>query len=195
MTTFADLSIEMKAKAIELVRDLQAEESYTYWSEQTTEDLKSTCKEIGIGPVTESWCGFSSQGDGASFETPGQFHDLEKVLKHFKIWSKYRVLHKHIKEEDIKVQLDRTDSRYSHYNTVSLECEIGYYTDRTEKQESKCEELQEELQELLRDMMKQYYKDLEASYDWYMSDESIIESIECNEWEFGEKEYTEFGIL
>lgn len=195
MAKFADLTPEMKVKAIELVRELQGEDSDLYWSEQVTEDLETLCKEIGIGDIKVSWSGFWTQGSGASFTTPGQLHDLEKVLRHFKIWSKYRVLHNHIKEEDISTELNRISSMYSHYNTVRLDMGMFYHVNRTSKQEIKCNELQEELQELLRDMMKQYYKDLESAYEWYMSDESITESIECNDYEFGEKEFTEFGIL
>ena len=35
--------------------------------------------------------------------------------------------------------------------------------------------------------MRMIYRDLEADYEWQMSDEAIVETIEANEYDFNEE--------
>lgn len=188
MTTFANLSPEMQAKAIEITRDRENNCGDNNFAEFVIGDLKEECENIGIGDVEARWDVSYCQGSGASFVS-NHFDDLEKVMRHFKIWSKYRMLHDHIRIKNIEAMLVSTCHRYNHYNTVGLECEIDYYADRTDKQEAKCEELQEELLELLRERMRVLHRDLEAAYENTQTDEYIKELIEANDWEFETCEY------
>lgn len=183
MLNFNELTETQKSVAIELIREREQRSGDNFFAEYVIDELKEECETMGIGEVHTNWDVSYSQGSGACF-TSGYFDDLEKVLRHFKIWSKYRILHEQIRLSNVNTKLYSICHRYNHYNTVALECEIDYYAEQTEKQADKCEELHEELQELLRERMRTLHKDLESAYEDSITDESIIGLIEANDYQF-----------
>lgn len=86
MTKFNELSTEIQQRSLDQYRYINVED--TGWDEPTIEYWVETLENIGFTDVIINYTGFCSQGDGASF-TSGEM-DIEKVLRHLRVYSKYR---------------------------------------------------------------------------------------------------------
>ena len=147
--SFDELSPEAKKKALENNRDINVD--YDGWEDGVTEGFREDMREIGIDDIDISFSGFYSQGDGASFTSEDidtrklfnaagikssdaldmevederskgenkEFYDLLDTMEDIGQLSRNR-----IKPEEIKVTIERIDSRYFHYNTVKANIEI-----------------------------------------------------------------------
>lgn len=182
--SFDELNATQQAEAINVLRDIENQDSTPYWSvfvvDQWKEDLST---EYGVTDPVIFWSGFSSQGDGASISTD-YYIDIEKFLRKCKVWSKFRVLHNIVDREEIHCRFDRSSSRYSHENTVSGHVELDYNIDWTSKQEETAERLEEFLTETIRDLSRTLYKELDDANDYHHSDEAIKDLINANDYRF-----------
>lgn len=178
------LNEDQKAAAIEIMRDLENQDSTPFWATCVTDQWKETLStEYGVTDAEIFWSGFCSQGDGASISTE-YYIDLEKFLRKMKVWSKFRILHRIIADEEIHAKVNRGSSRYSHENTVSGHVELDYNIDFTEKQVLSSEVLEEFLTDTIRDLSRTIYKELDNENDYQQSDEALWGTIEANEYSY-----------
>jgi hypothetical protein len=135
--SFEELSPEAQKNALDNNRDLNVD--YEGWEDGVAEGFKEDMREIGIDDITISYSGFHSQGDGASFTSDDidtrklfdamgiksskalnmetdderskgenkEFYDLLDTLEVVGQLERNR-----IKPEEIRVTIERTDSRY-----------------------------------------------------------------------------------
>ena len=171
------------------------------WWDHIYEDAVAIGKLLGIniGERYHSskpniyWSGFSSQGDGASFE--GQYITpaagvVEKVTEHcggqdaelIRIATELTALNVGRRLRSVDEPLRATvvaRGNYSHSGTMSLllsDFDDDYITETEE----------DTLLRLLRAFADWIYKQLEAEYDYHMSDEVIDEYLACEDFdEFG----------
>ena len=182
--SYADLNEAQKEKAIEIMRDLENQDSTPFWSTCILDDWKADLEtEYGITEAVIYWSGFSSQGDGASISTD-YYIDIEKFLRKCKVWSKFRVLHNIVDREEIHAKVERSSSRYSHENTVGGSVELDYNIDWTSTQEANAERLEEFLTDTIRDLSRTLYRELEKENDYQQSDEALWETIKANEYNY-----------
>lgn len=183
---FSELSDEAKEKAMQWFREGNLDSE---WYDGVYEDAKEVGKLIGIDIDKIYFSGFSSQGDGACFE--GNYEYRIGSVKEIKKYApKNKELHR-IAVELSKIQRKSfygLTARVKHFGAYSHELctqidvygdfELGdrYYVDFISNEEG--------IIELLRDFMKWIYKSLEADHDYLNADKQVIESIECNEYEF-----------
>jgi hypothetical protein len=130
---FDELSPEAKQNAIDLNRDRNTE--YDDWWQPIIEGFVEEMEEIGMTNVECEFSGFYSQGDGASFT--GEVNDNDKFLKSVginlfypeliglgnRLSNKIETVVNEI-SENIRITIERYDSRHYHYNTVSANVEI-----------------------------------------------------------------------
>lgn len=197
---------ELSETAKQAVRDhCAAKDSYMpdEWWDCVYEDAVTVGKLLGIY-ISERhnssrpniyWSGFSSQGDGASFKgryTAPAAGAVEKVTEHcggrdadlIRIATELTALNvgRRLRgaEEDLAAQIT-VSGRYSHSGTMSLLLSDFDFDDDyiTESEE-------DTLLRLLRAFADWIYKQLEAEYDYHMSDEVIDEYLACEDFdEFG----------
>jgi hypothetical protein len=179
---FEELNAVQQTAAIELVRDRERSCGDDFFSESVIEYYKETVlPEYGINDAELQFSGFWSQGDGASISTDNV--DGEKFLRKIKALTKYRSIRHLLTEDDLAMSVQRSQSRYSHENTVSGYIESAY-TDLTVKQEALTNELEELLTNTIRELSRKLYRDLENAYEDQFSTESIVALIEGNEYQF-----------
>lgn len=181
-----ELSEEARRKALDDFKQGSAE--YMNLDCETGE-MKRLLEMFGFNDVNLYCSGFWSQGDGASF-TGSYKHvagGLNAVKKEFAgDWFKevieYLELLEAINKKCFYSLLYRIDSRgnYCHANTMTIQYIDDY---RANRDFSKYED---DLLEYTRAIGNEFYSMLEKSYDYYLSDESLISNIEANENEFYE---------
>lgn len=171
------------------------------WWDSIYEDAVNVSKLMGI-EISERhhsskpniyWSGFSSQGDGASFEgryTAPAAGAVEKVTEHcggrdadlIRIATELTALNvgRRLRgaEEDLAAQIT-VSGRYSHSGTMNLSF-IEFYDDYLTVAE------EDTLLRLMRAFADWIYKQLEAEYEYHMSDEVIDDHLACEDFdEFG----------
>lgn len=185
--SFEELGEEARQKAIDSHRnflfkvvDLDCE----------TGEFKRLLEMYGFSDIKIYYSGFWSQGDGASFT--GRYRYKAGGLKAVKAeyageWFKdvieYLELLDGINKKCFYSLLYRVDSsgRYCHANTMQVNNLEDYrdgYRDLSK--------YEDDITEYVRGIANEFYYLLEKSYNGMTNDEAVIESIECNEYEFYE---------
>lgn len=168
--TFEQLSESVQAIVID--RNRYTNVDYDAWDDCIIESAKEELKKAGFGDCEVNYTGFYSQGDGASFTTEGI--DLEQYMRNAKIWSKFKGLHRAIKESDLTMCVKRFNHRYYHEKSVDVE----YNSWRLSTKES---ELAEKLCNIIGDDIekrsKAIYKSLSESYELLTSDSEVKETL------------------
>lgn len=210
--SFEELSPEAKENALDNNRDINVD--YDGWEEGVTEGFKEDMREIGIDDIEISFSGFYSQGDGASFTSEDidtrklfdaigiksndalnmetddersrgenkEFYDLLDTMEDIG-----QVERNRIKPEEIRVTIERTDSRHVHYNTVRANVEIWDEPDGWEEPYGFIDKLEDTVTEYIRGLCKDLYRKLEKEYDLLTSDESVEDTLISNDYEFDEE--------
>jgi hypothetical protein len=183
---FEELGEEARQKAIDSHRnflqgviDLDCE----------TGEFKRLLEMYGFSDVKVYYSGFWSQGDGASFT--GRYRYKAGALKAIKAeftgtWFmdviEYLGLLDGINKKcfySLQYAID-SNSRYCHANTM----QVNSLEDcRGDRDFSKHED---DITEYVRGIANEFYYLLEKSYNSQFTDEAVIESLECNEYEFYE---------
>jgi hypothetical protein len=161
------------------------------WWDCVCDNAKTIAGLMGIDPIEIQFSGFWSQGDGASF-TGDYEYKAGSVAAVRDYAPRDSVLHA-IAESLARVQrrnfyqlsanVTRRTNHYVHENTVSVDVTRGvrggydYYIPAND-------DASEAITEALRDFMRWIYRQLESEYEYINSDESVDESILCNEYEF-----------
>ena len=174
---FDELSPKAQEKALNDQRDFESE----IWDakDYIIPNFKEDIEKFGISDIEVAYSGFGSQGDGASFTG---LVNLPKFIKSQKAEKEYPNLLKDMEkgEVDDSVRIERYDSQYSHEMTVSS----GTIHSKSKKSEKETEKLEDELTKFVRDRSKKLYEEMQVDYDDRMSDESLKDAIEANEYEY-----------
>jgi len=184
--SFQELGEEARQKAIDSHRnflfefvDLDCE----------TGEFKRLLEMYGFSDIKIYYSGFWSQGDGASFTGRYRYKagGLKAVKKEyagewFKDVIEYLEVLDGINKKCLYSVAYRIDSssRYCHSNTMQVN---SLYDCRGDRDFSKHED---DITEYVRYIANEFYFLLEKSYNSQFTDEAVIESIECNEYEFYE---------
>ena len=162
--------------------------------ENETEDLET----LGLENVEIAFTGFWSQGDGASFTA--RVNDIPNFIKTVGITDD--ILPKALAafEEVYEMRIVRTDSRYSHENTVRFEIEEMDDTELILMSPFGLGDITMDLNELLEEIgledkasewvkakSKEIYRKLEKAYNEEFSDETAEEWADSMEIEFDEE--------
>ena len=179
---FKELGDDAKAKALETLWDINLHED---WHEFLIGDFKAN-SQFDVTKVYFS--GFSSQGDGAMFEYSGyDFYNWVGSLD-LPNWKK-----KILKVCDVSVSGKHSGSRYYHHLTCEHSFGFDYPNDYHTKSDCEnvfefcdkwMEKFEKEVLERYNDECSDLYNDLGKEYEWMLSEEQVIETIEANEYEF-----------
>lgn len=193
---FEELDDAAKDRARAWMREGACTDSY--WYEFVLEDADTIAGILGIaidrrayrtmGGGTGSnpaiyFSGFASQGDGACLEGTYRYAkgSTKKIRQHapqdaqlHRIADELAALQKpHLYRLSARL---KHSGHYSHEHSVT----INVYDGENDADAATCDALAD----ILRDFMHWIYRQLEAEYDYQMSDEAIEETITANEYEF-----------
>lgn len=160
-------------------------------AEWVIEDWKDILDCLGFYETDIFWSGFGSQGDGACFvgswreeyvrydklvELVGQ----EKAADYGEFFYKLKLFRDMGAIQPHYVRLNHR-GLYSHENSIHYDLDIP----ETDSETVPC--FEEDFKEACRYLMRTIYRQLEAEYAHQVSEEAIVESIECNEYDFNDK--------
>lgn len=135
-----------------------------------------------------NWSGFSSQGDGASFE--GRYDYAKGMVKKIKEYApKDEEIHriadelfdlqkKNFYKIEARMKRGPGSNFYSHSGTMSVDVYL--------RGEDAPREIEDSVKQLMRDFADWIYSQLEKDYEWRMADEQVDDNIRANEYEFDE---------
>jgi hypothetical protein len=185
---------QVQAKVRDWLQEIACEHG---WHVDIYDCVKPELEKLGFLEPDINFSGFCCQGDGASFTAT---LDLEKLLDSTEQTDRAkRFLRFMIEREWVEIQLERTDSHYSHERTVSMnftfydkgkwhrQREHPYrevWLSRHKKLRKLVEDFVKEIDELRVRECRRIYKELEEDYEARICDEAIIDLAEANEWLF-----------
>jgi hypothetical protein len=206
---FSELSPRAKEYARDKRREIQCDDEW--WYESTFDEAIEQAALMGITIDRRHWTnpsgfkgsspciyfsGFSSQGDGACFEgtwyatdtkadrVADGWGDAPATTEIKRIAAVFGEIAKEYPEASFKV---KHSGHYSHEHCTDFTISLGDAMDNLEGiTEEKYSEVERDLIKNARDFMRWIYRQLNAEYDYRMSDEAIDEDIEANETEFTE---------
>ena len=185
--SFSELSDKAKQVAIDQFRD-DEHSPFDFWYESTTEDFHTILEKIGFYNIDSNFTGFYCQGDGASFT--GNYSYKKGCLKAIKdyapkdkeLYNIVKGIVSHQKDNGYKLDCDitRIGSLYCHSNTMYFDWSKNgdHYFDWHNSF------VEDEIEQLIKDLADWYYTNLQAEYDYLLSDEYIVENIEANDYQF-----------
>ena len=212
---YAELSEDAQSKARDWLREAMAGDND--FSESTTDDFRELLAALGFTVDAKrgiSWSGFSSQGDGASFEgiwnaeqckpqalladRPALYKDAQgnmQTSEHNQAWHCAAAPIIELAKEFPKASASITarDNRYSHsmtmrlgesYDFQELWAGVDYGSAEWKKHDSINDAAGKRFIEAARDLANVFYKNLEAEWEYQNADAQIAESIQANEYEF-----------
>lgn len=175
---FTELPPEAKEKAIEHCRNFNVDQD---WHEFTFEGWCELLESYGFSGATIYFSGFWSQGDGACFDC--KYIDLPQAFNAFA--AENPVKHKNWILDYIdsycSARIITVNHHYSHEKTRRIESSIDRDLPRLN---ATVEKFFNWIEEKRLELCRKIYKSLEEDYNYLTSDESIIEAIEANEYEF-----------
>lgn len=182
---FNELSEEAKKNAIEKLHDINVNSSF--WHECIVDMFKEDTQKFEVEKVYFS--GFWSQGDGAMFEYSGISQELfEEAIDSLKI-DNYKK--NAMKKAGIFSVKGKQQGCYYHEKSCN---HIMYFENNDvlhENIDSLFYEFHSELEDFIEDkyieLARELYNKLENEYEYQTSEEAIIETIECNDYEFTEE--------
>ena len=186
---FHELDKNVQEKVIEKNRDINVDDSY--WHECVIEDFEQILGFIGYYDIESSFSGFWSQGDGASFTAKYSYEKraLKKVMDYYpsdkelhKIVSNLQDLQKK-NFYSLNGKIGKSGSNYCHSYTMVCD-----YLERADGKEP-TDEAELEFRTQSRYLAEWLYEALETEYDFLISDEAVINSLQ------GYREFTADGEL
>lgn len=193
---FAELNDKAKEKALREFADINV---FDDWYACTIEDFKAVCETIGIAIDTKKtyFRGFYSQGDGSCFNASVNIPQLIQGIKN-QSWKDYAPT------LELDLSLPQADSRIipliqnesfdiapkitGAERWYSVKADLDYYLPRNYRKydriEAELEKLETWLQTVADKLNRYLYKALEADYEYQTKEETVIEAIEINEYQF-----------
>lgn len=159
-----------------------------FWYEDIIYNHTQKLKSLGFNEVKIAFTGFGSQGDGASFTC--ESIDFKKLLSENSTNNNKRLLsllNKDLIEIDGNIKRDR-NTHYCHWNTTTLYLSSNVFGEKNSYPniESAIEQLDEVITNFMQNYNKKIYTELENTYFDLTSEESILETLEANDYEFTE---------
>lgn len=176
--SFDELTDDQKQKALDKMRYFNVE--IGEWWEPIYQHYRETLAEYGLSDFDMHFSGFHSQGDGASIAA---HVDPSTWMGKMNLTSEYPELYSLAQEGLVEAELTRNGVHYVHSNMITGDISIDPSIEN-DKAEDQAQEASKLLTSWGRDQSKKLYNDLEKSFNYLTSDETIIESIQANDFMF-----------
>ena len=160
--------------------------------EHIKDDFTERCGQIGIRVDNIGYCISYSQGDGAHFD--GRV-DVTTFMEHTKLDERYLALYLAVKDDGSYVNVSTTHHGNMQVNDWNMwanqTAPSGVFKDLPQEDwedlvDAQTDEadIEAKVLELCKDLANDLYDSLRDEYEWRTSEESFIESCECNDITF-----------
>lgn len=186
---FDELPEDVKQKVLDKYRSINVEDSFWYghFNDQLTDDLK----EFGLCFESFSFCGFYSQGDGASikYSVADDFKFIRhlmpseedsRIIARLEKWAVGGLDH------DRETQRRRGFNYYADYYAIEFSLYQGDSCAPLPRLTDFVERLNKASEEFHKDISRKLYKDLEKEYEYQTSDEVLTEYFKDSDYMFTE---------
>lgn len=157
-----------------------------------TDAFKERCEPLGITVDHIGYCISYSQGDGAHFD--GRV-DIPTFMEHTKMNEKYLALYLACKDDGSYVNISTTHRGNMQVNDWNMfanqTAPSGVFSDLKQEDwedlvdsQTDAADMEGEVLALCRDLAHDLYTNLQEEYEYQTSEESFIESCECNDITF-----------
>lgn len=179
---FDELDDAARERALTYFREREAEDFGSFAAEDVIEVFKEEhLVPFGLHDATIYFSGFWSQGDGACIF--GRV-DLGTWIRKTGNYHRFRKVYNRAVAYDVDARIERGFGRYFHEYTVQAHVETNTSMWLDDDYWAQERQVEDELTEWIRERSREVYKALEEEYWYRQEDESIIELIEANEYEF-----------
>jgi hypothetical protein len=178
---YKDLPEEIKEELRDKHRYVNVDE--LEWWDGVYAWAKEDAAKFGLHIENIYFSGFSSQGDGASFEGYLESKECDAATLPEDVRGVYSALHEQYAmmkiadpEPEFSVRITQRGN-YSHENTMHFEFRYSH-------DDEECSFLPDEetIEEALRDYARWIYRTLEKAYDYLTSDEAIDDYLNCQDY-------------
>lgn len=186
---YDELSDEAKEKVRDAMRDCNVD--YDGWHEGVYDTVKTASALIGIDIEEMYFTGFSSQGDGACFNSSysympdwraklrGEFGGA--LLGKFEPFGQWLEKIQRVANYEVTANT-RHNGHYYHAYCMDVDVDETH-----ELSDTTFDAVESEVTECMRNLAKLLYKMLEDEYDCQTSDDAVEDTIRSNEWEFSKE--------
>ena len=183
--SFNELSDESKQVAFNNNSDINVE--CWDWYDSTKDNFHTILELIGFDNIDSNFCGFYSQGDGASFSADYRYKKgcLKAVKQHapndVELHSIVGGIISHQKDNGylLSCEVSRRGN-YSHSNTMNF----SWCKNDDSCFDWKNDFIEDELEQLFKNLADWYYSRLENEYEYLTSFNVVAEMLEVNEIQF-----------
>ena len=173
---------ELKEKVLDKHRYINVED---YSLTEFNEGYNIFLNEHGFLNADISYDVSCCQGSGACFDC--KEFDLNLLLKDFDIKHKQWLINIIQDYAEIEIKTNSFGTHYCHSNTRDLNI---YFYDRGfhshNRIDREIQRIAEYLETLRKDLSDELYDMLQKDYDYQISDEAVMETLEANDYEFDE---------
>lgn len=172
----------LKERVLEKHYDINV--NYDWW-DWIIEEWNEKLENLGFENPNIEFSGFWSQGDGANFKCDSI--NIDKILNELKTLSKEeKNIIKWLNEYDHigGVTIERNGCRYSHKHASNI---VFYnYLDKNKQPllHKLVNKFIDELEKIRVELCDNIYDELERAYTDLTSEELILDTLQCNEYEF-----------
>ena len=182
---FNELSDEAKQVAFNNSLDINVD--HWDWYDSTKDDFHTILELVGFYNIDSSFCGFYSQGDGASFSANYRYEKgcLKAVKQHApndtELYDIVEGIVSHQKDNGYLLSCEVSKrGNYSHSNTMNF----NWYKNDDSCFDWKNDFVEDDLEQLFRGLADWYYSRLESEYECLTSFDAVAEMLEANEIQF-----------
>ena len=183
--SFNELSDEAKQVAFNNNLDINVDN--WDWYDPTKDDFHTILELIGFYDIDSSFCGFYSQGDGASFSANYRYKKgcLKAVKQHapndLALHNIVKDIISHQKNNGYLLSCEVSQrGYYCHSNTMSF----NWYKNDDSCFDWKNDFVEDNLEQLFRGLADWYYSRLRSEYEYLTSFDVVAEMLEANEIQF-----------
>lgn len=151
------------------------------WWTFTTSEVENELEALGFNNVQSWFSGFSSQGDGACFDSDSI--DFTKIINHVDV--KHKKLLLPILEDYCSGEIysNRFAIHYDHSKTRYFRISTGLPW-KYKRIERLLDDVEKQIEKIRKDKSDELYKRLSDEYDYLTSDDAVLETLKANGYEF-----------
>ena len=180
--SFEDLAQNEELKKNVLAKHQDINIDSCIWYECIIEDQKERLNNLGFLDSEIFFSGFCSQGDGACFECKS--FDIDKLLISTNFTEKQKKI---IKKVDDLGCLEMTISKNNygyHYSHEKTRYFTAYFTGEHKRIQALISDFDKQIEQLRLNASGEIYSKLDQQYYFLQEEKQILETLECNEYEF-----------
>ena len=187
LNTYSFNELLDEAKQVTFYNNSDINVNHWNWYDSTKDDFHTILELVGFYNIDSSFCGFYSQGDGASFSADYRYKKgcLKAVKQHApndtELHDIVKGIVSHQKDNGYLLSCEVSQrGNYYHSNTMHF----SWCKNDDSWFDWKNNFVEDEIEQLFRNLADWYYSRLESEYEYLTSFDAVAEMLEVNEIQF-----------